>query len=209
MTHILIRAVVFFAVLNAVMRLLGKRQMGEMQLTEFVTTVMLSELAVLPVTDPDIPISHGLAGILVLASLEIISSFLSRKSPLARVFFDGKPMLLVAKGNVIEKNLTKSRISTDELFAAIRKEGYCGVDEVDYVILEQTGGISVLAKQDDGMRHAVIVDGTLREVALKSCGRSHGWLESELKRRGLKIQDLLYLTVDDSGRVYFEKRSGN
>ncbi len=209
MTHILIRTVIFFAVLNTVMRLLGKRQMGEMQLTEFVTTVMLSELAVLPVTDPDIPVSHGLAGIFVLASLEIISSFISRKSPLARVFFDGKPLLLVAKGKVIEKNLTKSRINTDELFAAVRKEGYCGMDEVDYVILEQTGGLSVLPKQGDGMRHALIVDGTVRQKALKTSGRSEEWLYRELKRRGLRTRDLLYLTVDDSGRICFERKSGN
>lgn len=223
MTVIFVRSIIFFVILSLSMRLMGKRQIGEIELTEFVTAVMLSELAALPVTDTDIPLTHGIAAVGVLVSLEIIIAFVCRKSPAVRRVLDGKPLVLVAKGRVLEKNLTKSRISTDELFAAIRGSGLKGMEEVSYVILEQTGALSVIPAahaapltpsdmnkkvEDKGVSHAVVVDGKVQKRALHDSGRSEEWLSSELARRGLGEKQLLYFCVDDEGNVSYEEKSG-
>lgn len=205
------------------MRLMGKRQIGEIELTEFVTAVMLSELAALPVTDTDIPLTHGIAAVGVLVSLEIIIAFVCRKSPTIRGVLDGKPLILVSGGRVLEKNLTKARISTDELFASIRGAGLKGVEEVSYVILEQTGAISVIpaaaataptaadmgkAVEERGVSHAVIVDGKIQQRALRDSGKTEKWLRDQLLQRRLGVKELLYFCVDDCGGISFEKKSG-
>lgn len=205
----LTRTVIFFVALNVIMRFLGKRQMGEMQISEFITSIMISELAVLPITNPAVPISQGLAGLALLAVLEFISSYLSRKSPRARRVLDGRPLILIAKGKVIEKNLTRSRISTEELFAAIRTEGYRGIEEVEYVILEQTGALSVVPVGGGGVSHTVILDGTVQDRALAAAGKDIKWLYALLAKKKLTVKELLYLTVNDGGEIHFEKRSGN
>ena len=223
MTVIFVRSIIFFVILSLGMRLMGKRQIGEIELTEFVTAVMLSELAALPVTDTDIPLTHGIAAVGVLVSLEIIIAFICRKSPAARRVLDGRPLVLVSRGRVLESNLTKARISTDELFASIRGAGLTGVEEVSYVILEQTGAISVIpaahaapptaadlgkAVEEKGVSHAVVVDGKLQKRALADSGRSEGWLLAELKKRRLGVKELLYFCVDDLGNISYEKKSG-
>ena len=223
MTVIFVRSFIFFVILSLGMRLMGKRQIGEIELTEFVTAVMLSELAALPVTDTDIPIIHGLVPLGVIVSLEIIVAFICRKSPTLRAILDGKPLVLVAKGRVLEKNLTVARVSTDELFAAIRGAGLKGMEEVSYVILEQTGALSVIPAahgapltpadmgvptEDKGVAHLLIVDGKMQKRSLKDSGRNVAWVEKELKKRSLKIKELLYFSVDDSGCICFEKKSG-
>ena len=209
MTVILIRTIVFFLVLSTSMRLMGKRQIGEIQLSEFVSAVMLSELAVLPIADADIPFVHGLVGVATLACLEVIEAFLCRKVPAFRRVVDGQSLILVSKGKVLEKNLTKARISTDELFAAIRSFGLCGMEEVGYVILEQTGALSVIPAEKGGVSHVVVVDGKLQKRALEDSGKSFQWLNGQLKKQKLNISELLYLTVDDSGNIKYEGKSGN
>ncbi len=222
MTVIFVRSILFFLILSLSMRLMGKRQIGEIELTEFVTALMLSELAALPVTDTDIPLTHGLTAAAVLVSMEVIVAFVCRKSPRIRRLLDGSPLVLVAKGKVREQNLTAARISIDELFAAVRGAGFRGMEEVSYVILEQTGALSVIAKSayapldaetvglkppEQGVCHVLVVDGVLQNRALEDSGRNKAWLSGELKRRGLKKKGLLYFSVDDYGNISFEERA--
>lgn len=209
MAVILIRSVVFFLVLNTSMRLMGKRQIGEIQLTEFVSAVLLTELAVLPVANTDIPLLYGLVGIVTLACLEVISAYLCRKAPAFRRVVEGLPLLLVAKGRVIEKNLTKSRISTDELFAAVRSAGLAGMEGVGYVVLEQTGSLSVIPAGKGRIAHAVILDGKVQKRALADSGHDLRWLEAQLDGQSLRKDALLYFTVDDDGATDYAAKSGN
>lgn len=209
MTVILVRTVVFFIILSISLRLMGKRQIGEIQLTEFVSAVMLSELAVLPIADTDIPFIHGIIGVAALACMEIIGAFLSRKSPSLRRVMEGESLVLVSNGRVLEKNLTRSRISTDELFAAIRSNGLSGMEAVGYVILEQTGALSVIPADQGGVSHVVVVDGKLRKRALADSGRDMKWLNKQLSLAGLEVKSLLYLTVDDGGKIKYAFKSGN
>ena len=221
MNVILLRILVFFVLLNLGMRMMGKRQMGELQLTEFVTAVMLSELALMPITDTDIPLLYGVFAILTLCCLELISAYLRRCFPTLRRLMEGRPLVLVSRGHIIEENLAGSRICTEELFSAIRAAGFRGIDEVDYVILEQTGTVSVLAKPHSvppaaedlgievpgrGISHPIIIDGQVQQRTLGQTGKDMAWLKKQLKANGLKEKELVYFCVDDCDNISYERK---
>jgi uncharacterized membrane protein YcaP (DUF421 family) len=128
------------------MKLMGKRQIGEMQVSELVTTVLLSELAVLPVTDTDVPLFHGALPLLIISSIEVVVSFASQKSKKFRVFLNGDPVVLFENEKFNEENLTTVRISTEDVEAQVRINGFSNLGEVDKVILERTGKMSILPK---------------------------------------------------------------
>ena len=148
MTVIVLRAFIFYILLTLMMKLMGKRQIGEMQMSELVTTVLLSELAVLPVTDTDIPLLHGLMPLLMISSIEVVVSFISRKSKKFRVLLNGNPITLYENGKFIEQNLTSARVSSEDVEAQVRINGYRDMKKVDLVILERTGKMSVIPKSD-------------------------------------------------------------
>lgn len=145
MSIILSRAFIFYILLTFMMKLMGKRQIGEMELSELVTTVLLSELAVFPVTDTDIPLIHGLLPVLLISSLEVIVSFACQRSKKLMVLLNGNPILLYEKGNFVDKNLIKTRISAEDVETQVRTNGFKDLNEVDKVILERNGKMSVLA----------------------------------------------------------------
>ncbi len=221
MTVILLRTFIFFVLLNTGMRLMGKRQIGELQLTEFITAVMLSELALLPITDTDTPLIYGVFAVCLLCSLEVISAYLCRKLPFLRRAMEGRPLVLIANGRIVEKNLNAARVSTDELFSAIRGAGLRGPEEVSYVILEQTGTLSVIphvgsqapAAEDlglalpcKGISHPIIIDGNVQERTLGQTGKNKAWLNKQLKSLGLKAEELVYLCVDDCDNISYERK---
>ncbi len=144
MTIIVIRAFILYILLTSMMKLMGKRQIGEMQLSELVTTVLLSELAVLPVTDNDIPLLHGIIPVLMISSIEVLISFFSLKSKRFRVFLNGDPIVLYENGAFNRKNLLKARMSKEDVEAQVRINGFENLEMVKTVILERTGKMSVL-----------------------------------------------------------------
>lgn len=146
---ILSRTIIFYVILTLLMRLMGKRQIGEVQLSEFVAVIILSELAALPITNRDIPLLHGLVPLIIICTIEIITASICRKYPSIQKLIDGKPITLVKNGKIIEENLTKTRISSDEIQAEIRINGYKQIQDIDSVILEQTGKMSVLPKNKE------------------------------------------------------------
>ena len=200
---------------------MGKRQIGELQMPEFVTAVMLSEMASLPITDTNVPLTHGIVSVLTLSSLEIIISFILKKSPAVRKAIDGSPLLLMARGEFVEQNLDKARITLDEVFSELRSNGYRSPDEIEYIILEQTGKISIIPKAqfdaltphdtaksvpEQGIAHAVIIDGKTNKRGLEDAGKDRAWLENELKRHGAKPEEVLFMTVDDKLNIIIRKK---
>ena len=149
MSIILSRAFIFYILLTFMMKLMGKRQIGEMELSELVTTVLLSELAVFPVTDTDIPLIHGLLPVLLISSLEVIISFACQRSKKLMVLLNGNPILLYEKGNFVDKNLIKTRISAEDVETQVRTNGFKDLNQVDKVILERNGKMSVLALSEE------------------------------------------------------------
>lgn len=149
MTVIALRALFFYIILMSLMRFMGKRQIGEMQLTEFVTTILLSELAVYPVTDTNIPLLHGLMPLLLISSIEVIIAIICQKSKRFRVFLNGNPIILYEKNAYIRKNLVKTRLTQEDVEAQVRINGYKDMSEVSKVILERTGKMSILPKESN------------------------------------------------------------
>lgn len=203
------------------MRIMGKRQIGELQMPEFVTAVMLSEMASLPITDTSIPLAHGIVSVLTLSSLEIIISFAVKKFPTLRKAVDGSPLLLMSKGEFVEKNLDKARITLDEIFSELRTNGYRSPEEADYIILEQTGKISIIPKarfdalcpddiakavRENGIDHAVIIDGKPNKRGLEDSGKDPEWLKKELNRHGAKQEEILFMTVNDKSDIFIRKK---
>lgn len=146
MAIITLRAVIFYIILMMLMKLMGKRQIGEMQVNELVTAFLLSELAVLPVTDTEIPFLHGLVPLVVISCIEVIVAFVCRKSRRIRVFLNGNPITLYRNGKYILPNLEKARIAEEDVEAQVRINGYGSMKEVQTVILERTGKMSVIPK---------------------------------------------------------------
>lgn len=148
MTIIVVRGFIFYIILTLMMKLMGKRQIGEMQLSELITTVLLSEMAVLPLTDTDVPLSHGLLPVLLISSLEVVISFFEQRSRKFSRLLNGNPIVLFENGSFIDKNLIKARISVEDVEAQVRIEGLEGLKEVKRVILERSGKMSVLPKKE-------------------------------------------------------------
>ena len=216
MTTIFIRTLFFYFLLTVSTRFMGKRQLGEVQITEFISVVLLSELAALPIADRDIPPLFGIIPLLTVASLEIIISFICRKSPSFRSVVEGKPIVLMAKGEIVQQNLTKARISLDEIFAETRAQGFGDISQINYIILEQTGKISILPKaeysmpvmndlglkaKEKGMLHTVVIDGFIHKSAMEACGMTKKDVIKKASSAGKRLSDISYMTIDDNGNA--------
>lgn len=207
------------------MRISGKRQVGELQLSEFVTAVMISELAVLPITSKDTPILICYIPLLTVIFIEVTISLVCKKSVKIRRFFDGSPIILVSKGRIIDKNLTKTRVSIDEIFAEIRLNGYRDISEIEYIMLEQNGKLSVIPKSENdsvtlsdlnikgtgnGVGHCVIIEGYIDKNALKALNKDKKWLMGRLTRRGINNpKEVLFFIIDDLGNENFRLKTKN
>ena len=142
------RTLIIFLFLSFFMRLLGKRQVGQLEIGEFISALLLSELAAFPISDPDVPLLHALLPIGLIVCLEIFISCLCARFPFIKKVFDGCPAVLIRKGQVDPSALSKARISPDELLAQLRLKGCADPSKVDYALLEQNGQFSVVLKSE-------------------------------------------------------------
>ncbi len=216
MTVIFMRTLILYIALTAVMRLMGKRQIGELQLPEFVAAVMISQIASLPVADRDIPLLHGVIPVLTLGSAEVMVAFACKKIPRLRRHVYGEPLVLMEDGEICEKTLEKARISADEVLAAVRSAGLASPEDAECVILEQTGKITVLARksaspltfeaagipaEENGAELPVMSEGAANRSFAEARRVRGDLLGAELKKQGIKAEDCLYITVDRRGNV--------
>ena len=202
MAVIFIRTILIYILLLAVMRISGKRQIGEIQISELVTTFLLSDIASYPLTDPGIPILNAVIPIFTLIALEIIFSFLTTKCACLKNLLDGKPSIVILHGTVQKKEMERLRLSMDDLLCELRLKNIASVDEVDYAILEQNGQISVFPKNQKPLSHAIIIDGKLNSLLLRQIGKNKHWLHEVLKNKNIKeYRDVFLLSVTDSGNV--------
>lgn len=213
-----IRTVILYSVLIAVIRLMGKRQLGEMEPMEFVVTMLLANLAAVPMQETGIPLLSGLVPILVVLSMELLLSVLVYHSVGARKLLCGKPVILMENGRLLQENLKKTRITPDELTEFLRMEGVVDLSSVKYAILETGGQISVLpyakckpanAKaagvrvEDTPLPVTVISDGQVLEENLPRLGKNRGWVAEVLTNYGCTVRDVYLLTAEPSGKLYF------
>lgn len=218
MVSILIRTIFIYLYLILCMRLTGKRQIGELQLSELITALLLSELAAAPTANPAIPLMHAIIPITALVSLEIIGTMLVTKSTLIRRFLDGVPSVVINRGKIDIPALANVRMSVEELMAELRLKGYARPEDVFYAILEQNGKLSVIPRvsaipissgdaavtlPEKGMSHLIIVDGKISKKSLSTINKNREWLDKRLHSHGYSSpSEIFVFAVDDTGGEY-------
>ena len=216
-----LRTVILYAILIGVIRLMGKRQIGQMEPSEFVVTMLVANLAAIPMQDGGIPLFSGLVPILTVLGMELVLSFLSLKSIFIRKLLCGKPVILIENGNILQDNLRRTRVTLDELTGHLREKDVLDLQTVQYAILETNGNVSVFPFPKDkpatakaaGIRAGkqylpltLISDGVLIESNLQKSGKSLSWLERQLASRDATIRSTWLFTLDGGGKIQFFKR---
>ena len=221
MFQILFKTVILYITLIVAVRLLGKRQIGEMEPTEFVVTMLLANLATIPMEDPNLPLLYGLGPIALVFLGELILSVLTLKSIFIRKLFCGKPVILMENGRICETAMRKNRINLDELTMHLREKGIYDLETVKFAILETNGQLSTLlyaksepatAKdanikvQDTELPVTLVSDGRILEENLLLTKKDLSWLYREIEKRQCTVEQVLLLTRAADGKIYFVKK---
>lgn len=214
MTTIFVRTVIVYVVLMVAMRLMGKRQIGELEVSDLVTTLLISEIASLPITDNAVPLSHAVVPITVLITFEISSSALVVLFPKIKNLVTARPSTLIKNGKLCRQAMMDSRITLDELITELRQSGYVDINEILYAILEKNGKITLIPKaknelptceqlnvkpMDRGIFHIIIDNGILNAHGLSEVGLNQAQIERKLSKRGEEIGDIYLMMISDLG----------
>lgn len=213
MVIIFIRSLATFVVLLIVMRLMGKRQIGEMQPFELVLTLLIAELACIPMADISVPLVYGIAAILAVFILHQLLSVIEQTSRAAKRIISGKPSLVLNKNGVDFAELRRNNMDVEDLIESMRSAGYYSLDDLDYAIFESNGKLSAKEKIDyDRKKTALPVlligEGKIIKKNLALIGKDEKWVLDRVKDKGVnKIKDVGVMTIDGSGKVYFQKEN--
>ena len=218
------RTVILYLLLILVVRVMGKRQIGQMEPTEFVVTMLLANLAAVPMQDNGIPLASGLVPMLTVLGISLILSVLAYQSIRMRRLLCGKPVILVENGTICQRNLARTRIHLDELTEHLREQGILDLTTVKYAILETNGLISTILYPKDApatakdagitvkdafLPYTLISDGHLLPQNLHLAGYNHHWLRRQLEKRNLQTRQGLMMTVDGGGKIYLARKEEN
>ena len=216
-----LRAAFLYLVLIFVIRMMGKRQIGQMEASEFVVTMLVANLAAIPMQDSGIPLYSGLVPILTVLGVELVLSWLILKSVRIRRFFCGKPVILIDNGKILQENLRRTRVTLDELTGHLREKDVLDISAVQYAILETDGNLSVFPFPKDRPANAkeagieakpqalpvtVIEDGYFSAENLALTGKDEHWLENILEQNQTTRKETFLLTVDKRNRIVFIKK---
>ena len=222
MAIIIIRTGIIYFALLAAMRLMGKRQLGEMELSEFVVASLIADLASHPLQDVGIPMTNGLVPILTLFCFEVLIAGLSLKCIRLRTLLFGRPSMLVVRGRIDQREMHANRFTVDELMQELRSQGLFDLSQVEYAILETNGKLNVIpfpaelppsasqlgVKVSDGGCPAIVIsEGRILETNLKTLGLDKTWLEEELRRSGCRdAKDIYLMTVNRRKESYIAEK---
>ena len=216
MATVFIRTAIIYIIFFFSVRIVGKRQIGELQLTEFITTLMMSELAVNSIQDISVPVSYSIIPVIFLLCAEIIISFLATKSQIMKKILFGSPSMIIKDGKIDQKQLSKLRMSVNELLSELRLKDCSSIEDVDYAIVEQNGKLSVFPKSkkqnvtkedmnitsaDDTLSFSLITDGVISAEDLKYLGKNEKWLMTYLNKRNIKLESIFLMTMGKSGHI--------
>ena len=206
---------VLYIVITFSLRLMGKRQLGELQPSELVVTILISNIAAIPVEDSSMPMLMGIVPILTLVSLDVIVSSVMLKSSKFRKLMIGSPRIIVSEGKVLQKEMKKLRYTVDDLTAAMREQQIFDLNEIQYAIVETTGKINFLQKKDyqtatkkdvdkggstENPQSIIIRDGIPDYEQLNILGLGRGWLNETLRANGATIKGVFLMTADKNGK---------
>lgn len=211
MTISLIRTLLLYIVIIAAVRLMGKRQISELQTSELVVTLLISDIAAIPMQNTGQPLVSGFLPIAVLVSCELIVSALMMKSAKFRRFVCGKPIIVINNGKVDQSQMRRLRMSTEDLSEQLRQMNVFNLEDVAYAIVETNGKLSVLKKPDklqpdnsmlgivipdNGIEAVIISDGEISEFSVSLCGLSKEWIDGILQGQNIALEDVFIMTAD-------------
>lgn len=222
MVTVIIRELIIYILILILFRLMGKRQIGQMQPFEFVLTLIIADLAVIPMSEIALPLVNGIVPLLTLVAFHFVITSLTRKSNTFSRIVSGKPVIIVNPNGIDYLALKKLNITIDDLFEAIRSAGYFNFDEINYAIMETNGKVSVMPKaqkspvsaedlkidkQDSSLPLTIIIEGQFMEENLKLSKYNKDFFYSFLKKHNLNsIKNILLLTIDSSGKIFFQNK---
>lgn len=220
MLVILVRTFILYILVVFAMRMMGKRQVGELQPSELVIAIMISDVASIPMQNTGVPLLSGVVPILTLLIAELLVSFVSLKNRKFRRIISGKPSLLIYKGRIDEKEMEKQRFNLEDLLEELRINNFADISQIDYAVLETNGQISVIPKTEArpvtigdmnlqaepaALPHTVISDGQLDKAELKRVGKDEIWLKKQLSANKIgQIKDVFLATVDTNGCLFVQ-----
>lgn len=207
MISIFIRTIIIYVILNIMLKIMGKRQIGELEVNELVSTLLISEIGALPISDTDIPLLPSLFPILFIASTEVIISVIKNKSALIKKAVEGEPAYIIYKGRLRQKVLAENRISINEILTEMRTQGIADLEDVRYALLEQNGKVSFLKQSDSpNISKTLVVDTKLDRENIREAGLTEIWVIGEVKKRGLALDDVFLMTVNEDGKIKLIKK---
>ena len=215
------RSILIYIFVLIVMRLMGKREIGQLQPFELAIAIMIADLASIPMTDSGIPITNGIISILGLLLMHLVISFLNVKSIKAREIICGKPTILIYRGKIDEKSLKKERFTINELEERFRGNNIYNLGDVEYAILETSGQVTVIQKPEkrntipedfniipdyEGIPYDLVVDGKIMEKNLQAIGKNYQWLKKQVEKFNMKPEEALIVTYDAKGQIFCQKK---
>lgn len=223
MLTIIVRAIVIYILVLFVFRLMGKRQIGQMQPFELVLTLIIADLATIPMAELSVPVLHGIVPLLTLVVVHYFLTLISRNSTKFSNFISGKPVIVINPKGIDEKALRSLNITVDDLFEAIRGAGYFNLEEVQYAIMETNGTVNVLPKSDfspvvnkdlklkleeNSIPVTLVSEGKIMKDNISLAGVDQTFIEKFMKKAGIdKISKILILTLNKSGTVYIQEKN--
>ena len=216
-----IRSILLYIIVLIVMRLMGKREIGQLQPFELAISIMIADLASTPMADAGIPLSNGIIPILALLVMHLIISIINIKSMKAREILCGKPSILIHKGRIDEKMLKKERFTINELEERLRASNVVNIGDVEYAILETSGQVTVIQKankrtttpQDfgiepkyEGITYDLVLDGKVMYENLKKIKKDYNWLKKQVNKFGIEPEQALIVTIDGKDEIFCQAK---
>lgn len=215
------RAILLYTIVLIVMRLMGKREIGQLQPFELAISIMIADLASIPMTDTGVPISNGIIPILGLLVMHLLISVINLKSIKAREIICGKPRILIYRGRIDEKALKKERFTINELEERLRGNNVVNLGDVEFAILETSGNITVIQKPEkrntipedfnivpdyEGISYDLVVDGKIMDKNLKKLGKNYQWLKNQVAKFNIRPEEALVVTIDGKGQIFCQEK---
>jgi len=216
-----IRAIILYIIVLVVMRFMGKREIGQLQPFELVISIMIADLASIPMTETGIPITRGIIPIFGLLFAHLIISLINLKSIKAREIICGKPRILIYRGKIDEKALIKERFTINELEEQLRDKDVFNIGDVEYAILETSGQLTVIQKPNkrtttpedfnimpeyEGIPYDLVLDGKIMYKNLEAIGKNDIWLKKEVAKFNMKPEEALVVTLNGRGEIFCQKK---
>lgn len=219
-----VRSIILYIIVLVVMRLMGKREIGQLQPFELAIAIMIADLASVPMSEVGIPIINGIIPIFGLLLMHLIISYMNLKSMKMRGLICGKPSILIYRGKINENVMRKERFTINELQERLRANNINDIGDVEYAILETSGQVSIIEKPNkrttipedfnimpdyEGMSYDLVVDGKVMNENLKKLGKDYKWLKNQVKKFNMNPEEAFLVTINGKGDFFCQKKESN